>query len=72
MYQRICLLAALVSILGHLLQPASAQIPPSAAEAAAYTGLHAAALKGDVAAIASLTGKGAGRLPAALIYSPSK
>ena len=33
---------------------ARAQVPPSAAEAAAYTGLHAAAWRGDVAAIARL------------------
>ena len=34
--------------------PAFAQVPPSAAEAAAYTGLHAAAQRGDTAAIERL------------------
>ena len=34
--------------------PAMAQVAPSAAEAAAYTGLHAAAQKGDVAKIEKL------------------
>lgn len=36
-----------------------AQIPPSAAEIAAYTGLHAAAAKGDAAGIVRLAGSGA-------------
>jgi ankyrin repeat protein len=48
-----------------------AQIPPSAAEIAAYTGLHAAAARGDAAAIAGLIAQradpnardGAGRTP---------
>jgi len=35
--------------------PAAAQVPPSAAETAAYTGLHAAARRGDVGAIQSLS-----------------
>jgi uncharacterized protein len=35
--------------------PATAQMPPSAAETAAYTGLHAAAHRGDVGAIRSLS-----------------
>ena len=35
--------------------PALAQVAPSAAEVAAYTGLHAAALKGDVAKIDRLS-----------------
>jgi ankyrin repeat protein len=35
---------------------AAAQVPPTAAESAAYTGLHAAAQRGDVAAIAQLAG----------------
>jgi uncharacterized protein len=39
--------------------PAAAQVPPSAAEAAAYTGLHAAARKGDVDKIRRLAGTGA-------------
>mgnify|MGYP003634873196 CR=1 FL=1 len=34
--------------------PAQAQVPPGDADSAAYTGLHAAAAKGDVAAIARL------------------
>ncbi len=38
--------------------PATAQVPPSAAEAAAYTGLHAAAWRGDVPAIERLAGGG--------------
>ncbi len=41
--------------------PVSAQTPPSAAEAAAYTGLHAAAHAGDVAAIRRLAGAGEAR-----------
>ena len=36
--------------------PASAQVGPGAAEAAAYRGLHAAAWKGDAAAIQKLAG----------------
>jgi ankyrin repeat protein len=39
--------------------PAAAQIPPSAAEYAAYTGLHAAAARGDAAEITRLAGGGA-------------
>ena len=38
--------------------PASAQTPPSASELAAYTGLHAAAAKGDVETIARLAAPG--------------
>lgn len=38
---------------------AQAQVAPSAAEAAAYTGLHMAAHKGDVAKIQRLVGSGA-------------
>ncbi|MBU2287437.1 MAG: ankyrin repeat domain-containing protein, partial [Gammaproteobacteria bacterium] len=34
--------------------PLHAQVPPTAAEAAAYQGLHAAAQRGDVAAIEQL------------------
>jgi hypothetical protein len=37
-----------------------AQVPPSAAASARYTGLHAAAQKGDVAAIRKLSAAGAG------------
>jgi hypothetical protein len=36
-----------------------AQVPPSAAEIAAYAGLHAAAARGDAAGIARLAGSGA-------------
>lgn len=39
--------------------PASAQVAPSAAELQAYTGLHAAAAKGDVAEIGRLLKSGA-------------
>lgn len=38
---------------------AQAQVAPSASEAAAYTGLHAAAHKGDVASIGRLSASGA-------------
>lgn len=38
---------------------AAAQVPPSPSEVAAYTGLHAAAQRGDVAAIARLAAGGA-------------
>jgi uncharacterized protein len=44
----------LAIMLGLALGTASAQIAPSVAEAAAYTGLHAAAWRGDVAAIERL------------------
>jgi ankyrin repeat protein len=37
--------------------PAAAQVPPSLAEAAAYTGLHAAAHRGDVPAIERLASR---------------
>jgi uncharacterized protein len=39
--------------------PALAQVPPSASEMAEYSGLHAAAAKGDAAEIARLTAGGA-------------
>lgn len=39
--------------------PAAAQVPPSAADLAAYTGLHAAAARGDATEIARLTAGGA-------------
>ena len=42
-----------------LAAPAAAQIAPTASEIAAYTGLHAAAAKGDVPAIDKLAGTGA-------------
>ncbi|HET9823311.1 MAG TPA: ankyrin repeat domain-containing protein [Burkholderiaceae bacterium] len=41
--------------------PAAAQVPPDAAEAAAYGGLHAAAWRGDVAAIERLASNKAAR-----------
>lgn len=41
-------------------QPAAAQVGPSPAEAAAYTGLHAAAWRGDAARIAQLATAKAG------------
>jgi len=37
-----------------LAQPAPAQVPPTAAQTAAYQGLHAAAARGDVAAVQRL------------------
>lgn len=40
--------------------PAAAQTPPTAAEAAQYQGLHAAAHRGDAARIAQLVAAGAG------------
>jgi ankyrin repeat protein len=39
--------------------PAIAQVPPSAAEAARYTGLHAAALRGDLPGMEKLLASGA-------------
>jgi ankyrin repeat protein len=39
--------------------PISAQVPPSAAEIAAYSGMHAAAAKGDAPEIARLAASGA-------------
>ena len=51
------LLLALLLAIGGI--TAQAQVAPSAAEAAAYTGLHAAAHKGDVAKIQRLTASGA-------------
>lgn len=65
--------ATLLLLLGAALaaMPARAQVPPTAAEAAAYQGLHAAAQRGDLQAIqrlsankAALQGRdGAGRTP---------
>jgi ankyrin repeat protein len=46
--------AAALAALGVGTIPARAQVPPSPAEAAAYAGLHAAAHRGDVAAIRRL------------------
>ena len=42
-------------------RPAAAQVPPSAAEVAAYGGLHSAAQRGDVAAVARLAAVPAAR-----------
>jgi ankyrin repeat protein len=47
------LLLSVTLLLGAVL-PAQAQVPPSAAEAAAFQGLHAAAHKGDLAAVKQL------------------
>jgi uncharacterized protein len=47
-------IGVLAAMLGAVAVPASAQVPPSATEAAAYTGLHAAAWRGDVASIERL------------------
>ena len=41
--------------------PANAQVPPSAAEVAAYSGLHAAAQRGDLVAVARLAAVPAAR-----------
>ena len=68
---RAALLAALCCVGGLSAQWAAAQVPPSASEAARYTGLHAAAHKGDVsqlekhiAARADVNGRDAyGRTP---------
>ena len=46
------LLLALAAAAAHL--PVQAQVPPTASEAAAYQGLHAAAQRGDLAAIQRL------------------
>jgi ankyrin repeat protein len=55
------LLAALCA--GAALQGASAQVPPTPAEAARYTGLHAAAWSGDTAQLQRLLSGGAERNP---------
>jgi ankyrin repeat protein len=51
--------AALAALLLAGVSLVSAQVPPSAAEAARYAGLHAAAHKGDVAAIGKFVAAGA-------------
>lgn len=51
--------AAWFAVFLALATPAFAQTPPSASEIAAYTGLHAAAAKGDTAEIAKLLKSGA-------------
>jgi len=52
-------LQACMAALGGLLLPAAAQMPPSPAEAARYSGLHAAAWQGDAARIVQLLAGGA-------------
>jgi hypothetical protein len=54
-----CRLLALLACLALAPAPASSQTAPSAAEVAAYGGLHAAAHAGDVAAIVRLIASGA-------------
>jgi hypothetical protein len=56
---RRALLQACIGALCGLLLPAAAQTPPSPAEAARYTGLHAAAWQGDAARIVQLLAGGA-------------
>lgn len=51
---RVALLACVIAAV-----PAAAQVPPEPTELAAYTGLHAAAARGDVAGIARLASAGA-------------
>ncbi len=51
--------AAIVLLWSHASAPALAQVAPSATELAAYTGLHAAAARGDVGRIRSLAAAGA-------------
>ena len=60
MRQSFCGLVALALLATVPSAPARAQTPPSAAEAAAYRGLHAAALRGDVAGIRRLAASGTG------------
>jgi len=50
--------------LGWIPLPAAAQVEPSSAEFAAYTGLHAAAHRGDIAAIERLAGASSAALEA--------
>ena len=52
------ILAALLIAIA-IIAPARAQVPPGAAEAARYSGLHAAAWRGDATAIATLARGGA-------------
>jgi uncharacterized protein len=57
---RLLALLGLVALMTPLASPsASAQVAPSTSEIAAYTGLHAAAAKGDVAEIERLAAAGA-------------
>jgi uncharacterized protein len=57
-------LLSLLAALAFCPLPATAQVPPTAAEAAAYTGLHAAAWRGDVPAIERLAVGGKAALEA--------
>ncbi|MFN0302594.1 MAG: ankyrin repeat domain-containing protein [Burkholderiales bacterium] len=50
---------AVLSLALFALVPAFAQIPPNASELSAYRGLHAAAARGDIAAIGALFAQGA-------------
>jgi ankyrin repeat protein len=54
----VAVLAAL-ALMGASLEDAAAQVPPSAAQVAAYRGLHAAAQRGDVFELQKLIGQGA-------------
>jgi len=49
----------LAGMLAFMAAPGHAQTPPSASEVASYTGLHAAAVRGDVTAIRDLLANGA-------------
>jgi ankyrin repeat protein len=60
--QRRSTLVLLAMALGARWRGASAQVPPSPAEVAAYRGLHAAAARGDVATIERLAAAGRGAL----------
>jgi ankyrin repeat protein len=53
---RLLRIGLLSIVMGAAALPAAAQVPPSPAEIAAYKGLHAAAHRGDVAAIEGITG----------------
>jgi len=57
-------LLSLLAALAFCPLPATAQVPPTAAEVAAYTGLHAAAWRGDVPAIERLAAGGKAALEA--------
>ena len=57
--RRLALRLGLAGALAGLAGAAPAQVAPSAAEAAAYTGLHAAAWRGDAAQIRRLAAQGA-------------
>lgn len=57
--RRNSIMAVMLFGLPFLTTPAHSQVPPSPSEKAAYTGLHAAAARGDAAAIKALAAKGA-------------